>query len=535
MIIGISFLCGCLDYGDAPLPYPTMLSQDGARHDLNETFVCLGAQVDSEDDGLPSLLADGDDNHNYSDEDGVSFPGPLIPGQPMYVEVTAFNPGNLSVWIDLDINGAWDVSEGMFFELNDGSNIITINVPACAQQNSYTYARFRFSSTPNLQPYGYAPDGEVEDYRVYLGEAKKCINGKVINFCKQSGLPLWEIILTNSSGEVNRTTTNDTGYYEFCSLTPGTYTITETVQPSWSASTPWMQEVFLSCNSDQTGQNFTNLRKLCLSGYMKNERDEVLSGLNIEVRNTSGLVGTAKTESSGFWQVCNLLPGNYEVREVLQSNYKPLTPASVNVTLADCVNSSSINFTNQKTYCISGQKLNNVTKQPLEGWTIYVSNSTQSWEAKTNSTGIWEVCGLGGGNYTVCEVNQPDWMQVYPEGCYEIIDLAAIIDNTGPITGLDFYNVPSDLCLSGHKFENRTGEGLGGWTIIVSNDTYDWKIITDDTGFWEKCNLTPDNYTICEVLQPAGPRSHPRAAIMQPWSTIASRTWTSTTTVRAAT
>jgi len=93
-------------------------------------------------------------------------------------------------------------------------------------------------------------------------------------------------------------------------------------------------------------------------------------------------------------------------------------------------------------------------------------------------------------------------MQVHPVGCYEIIDLAAIIDNSGPITGLSFYNVPVDLCLSGHKFHNRTKEGLADWTIVVSNVTDSWKIVTDANGFWQKCNLTQGQYSVCEVFKP---------------------------------
>lgn len=48
------------DFGDAPAPYPTRLAQNGAVHGILQGFH-LGATVDAETDGQPSLGADGDD------------------------------------------------------------------------------------------------------------------------------------------------------------------------------------------------------------------------------------------------------------------------------------------------------------------------------------------------------------------------------------------------------------------------------------------------------------------------------------------
>ncbi len=48
------------DYGDAPSPYPTRIAQNGAVHGILQGFH-LGATVDAETDGQPSLGADGDD------------------------------------------------------------------------------------------------------------------------------------------------------------------------------------------------------------------------------------------------------------------------------------------------------------------------------------------------------------------------------------------------------------------------------------------------------------------------------------------
>src|SRR5262245_31323163 len=59
------------DFGDAPLPYKTLLAEGGAEHvAIGPT---LGASRDTEADGVHSANADGDDNAGLDDEDGVTF------------------------------------------------------------------------------------------------------------------------------------------------------------------------------------------------------------------------------------------------------------------------------------------------------------------------------------------------------------------------------------------------------------------------------------------------------------------------------
>jgi hypothetical protein len=97
------------DFGDAPTGgqfffYPTLLSQNGARHVLN-TNIFLGTRIDTEPDGQPNTTATGDDLNlaTLDDEDGVTF-GSLVAGQNASVQVvcTLLNgfTGRLDAWID---------------------------------------------------------------------------------------------------------------------------------------------------------------------------------------------------------------------------------------------------------------------------------------------------------------------------------------------------------------------------------------------------------------------------------------------------
>ena len=65
------------DYGDAPNSYSTLYSNSGARHSY-DVKIYLGRKIDVEKDGLLSSGANGDDNNNQDDEDGVNLTGSLV-------------------------------------------------------------------------------------------------------------------------------------------------------------------------------------------------------------------------------------------------------------------------------------------------------------------------------------------------------------------------------------------------------------------------------------------------------------------------
>jgi hypothetical protein len=169
-----------LDFGDAPdsltaLGYPTLLINNGARHTIMPG-VLLGTAIDGEPDGQPNANATGDDNAPVGgpdDEDGVFFVSPLIPGQSALIQVQASAPGFLNAWVDFNADTDWiDPGEWIFLNqpLAAGWNPLNFTVPASAVAGRTTFARFRFCTTNAwaVACTNAAPDGEVEDYQVYI-------------------------------------------------------------------------------------------------------------------------------------------------------------------------------------------------------------------------------------------------------------------------------------------------------------------------------------------------------------------------------
>ncbi len=165
-----------LDFGDAPPPYPTLLVVNGAHHFI-VPGVFMGATIDAEPDGQPTIPADGDDIRplgSPNDEDGVVFLTPLVAGFPAQVQVTVSVGGFLDAWIDFEKNGNWTHPLEQIFTslpLPAGTHTLTFNVPTGlggGVTNPVSYARFRFSTNGGLSYVGWAPDGEVEDYQVFI-------------------------------------------------------------------------------------------------------------------------------------------------------------------------------------------------------------------------------------------------------------------------------------------------------------------------------------------------------------------------------
>lgn len=167
-----------LDFGDAPAPYPTLLTNNGARHAYNPE-IFLGASIDVEPDGQPDGAALGDDfNDGSDDEDGVQVVGQWVVGRNADVNVTVSTDGLLNAWMDFNQDGDWaDAGEQIFVKepVIAGLNALSFSVPADAKPGG-TYARYRFTAQDYGISYdGLAPDGEVEDHQArFAKEEERC-------------------------------------------------------------------------------------------------------------------------------------------------------------------------------------------------------------------------------------------------------------------------------------------------------------------------------------------------------------------------
>ncbi|WP_145457738.1 GEVED domain-containing protein [Gimesia panareensis] len=236
------------DYGDAPDSYHTLLASDGPWHDLKGGLT-LGATIDQDVDGQPTPDASGDG----ADDDGIVFLDPQgnptngisITDNTVKIDVIASGEGYLQGWIDFNGNGTWEASEQIFTDqfLTAGSNPLTFDVPHGAGEFviGESFARFRFSTQTGLGVTGYAPDGEVEDYRLELAAARYGTitfdnstydSGDLITITVTDGDLLGagsvDVIVTSTGGDQETVTLTEVGYGTFTGTlasSPGTLVV----------------------------------------------------------------------------------------------------------------------------------------------------------------------------------------------------------------------------------------------------------------------------------------------------------------------
>lgn len=184
------------EYGDLPNAYGSSVVD--AYHE-RPTALRLGSNVDAESVSHPSTNADGDNNSDVNDEDGVTriansgdnpnwTPGISDDGNGGGVEVVVNGPCGsspstycyLRAWIDWNDNGVLEPSEVIITgtTATSGGRITTpgtypryfdVPDPSPACYDGTCYARFRLCGGSNganncSSPTGNSTTGEVEDY-----------------------------------------------------------------------------------------------------------------------------------------------------------------------------------------------------------------------------------------------------------------------------------------------------------------------------------------------------------------------------------
>ncbi|WP_051333749.1 LruC domain-containing protein [Aliagarivorans marinus] len=165
-----------IDFGDAPASYGSLLDDNGARHQLVDGAVRLGQDVDGEADAWQ--YPNSDDNRGLSDdEDGIAFVTGIQAGLDFVVQAQVSGAGYLNGWVDFNRNGVFDDNEQVVTDnwLTEGNHSLLIAAPADAAEGD-SWARFRVSSVTGSGASGGAPDGEVEDYEVYISQSSVSIS-----------------------------------------------------------------------------------------------------------------------------------------------------------------------------------------------------------------------------------------------------------------------------------------------------------------------------------------------------------------------
>ncbi|MFK8114239.1 MAG: GEVED domain-containing protein, partial [Rubripirellula sp.] len=201
------------DFGDAPVGFPVLLADDGARHGVGSLF--LGANVDVEADGQPSAASNADG----IDEDGVFQVTDLIAAggvaSTASLQVQASEAGLLDAWIDFNGDGDWmDAGEQIATSLSvsAGNTVVSFVIPGEAIAGSQA-SRFRLSTAGGLSPTGAAQDGEVEDHLIPImdGQVSPAVDVILPEVAAVVLQDAGELVVRGSNGDLFRIPTDRIG------------------------------------------------------------------------------------------------------------------------------------------------------------------------------------------------------------------------------------------------------------------------------------------------------------------------------------
>ncbi len=241
-----------------------------------------------------------------------------------------------------------------------------------------------------------------------------------------------------------------------CGLTNGSYTVVPS-HPDYNFN-PTSKATTIS-GADRTGINFTATAKnYCIRGTISGG----VAGITVSAGGKSGT-----TASNGTFAVCNLTNGSYTVVPSHPDyNFNPTSKATT-ISGAD---RTGINFTaTAKTYCIRGT---------ISGGVAGITVSAGGKSGTTASTGVFAVCGLTNGSYTV--------VPSHPDYNFNPTSKATTISGADR-TGINFTATAKNYCIRG-----TISGGVAGITVSAGGKSG----TTASNGTFAVCNLTNGSYTV---------------------------------------
>ena len=317
-------------------------------------------------------------------------------------------------------------------------------------------------------------------------------------------------------------------------VTPGTYSVTETVPAGWSKTGDICQDVVVGAG-ETIYCTLTNTKFGSISGMkwedmdgdgIKEAGDNAISGWTIKLdKDADGTTDqTTTTDDNGNYFFGNLLPGTYKVLENTPSPWNVSHPSSgINyynsITLNAGDDLTDYDFGNYKNGQIKGYKWEDIdgdgNKEANEGvptnqWQIKLWKEVNGVPVDQGSsvytdptTGAFNF-GVSPGTYYLSEVDQPGWTQTYPTT--ELI--GPITVTSGSISENNNFGNFKNISITTCKQDDRDGNitttndrtNVKGWTMTLYDDAVQVGTtqLTGLDGCYTWTNLGPGNYSVTE-------------------------------------
>ena len=375
--------------------------------------------------------------------------------------------------------------------------------------------------------------GNFQDINI-SGEVFNDLNGDGMQEPGEPGLADWTVDLFDSSGDLLATTTTDVnGDYSFTDLGPGTYTVTEEIQPGWVQTAPpppGTYTVPAMSGTNVGGLLFGDYQLVTYSGTVYDDLngngvddpgEPGLQGWTVELLEGGNVIATTTSAADGSYSFSDLGYGVYTIEEIMQTGWyqtEPAQPFFYTVTATSGSSQSGLNFGNFQLVNVTGEVYNDLNgngnldpgEPGLQGWTVTLEDQSGNTVATTTSdaNGDYSFDDLFPGTFIVVETLMPGWTQTQPvnPNYYEFTTQSGLNE-----TGLNFGNFETST-FTGTVYNDLNGDGsresgeppLANWTIdlLNSSGTLVATTTSNAAGQYTFANVGSGTYTIEEIVMP---------------------------------
>lgn len=350
----------------------------------------------------------------------------------------------------------------------------------------------------------------------------------------EPGLDGWTITVNGPNGPASAVTGNGawpSGYYEFVNLTPGSYAITEQLQPGWSPTFAPASPILLAAGGSSTDNNFGNFHGPTARGTvfrdldgdgMRDPGEPAVEGRTVEASGVSvpGLktqatsalgefVFTFAPVEAGVWRFsCPDVAGWVRTTPPTPPWHEANVQSGSAVLGLDFGVFLSSSISGMKFDDADGDSLFGPGDSPLEGWLVTLSRDASFYDTvRTGPSGAFSFDSLPSGIYTLAEELPAGWTQLLPGSPAAY----TFINDTGgyAFAPADFGNFRYGT-MSGevyfdlnHNGARDPGEaGMTGIDVLLNGPKTSRTVTSGLNGAWSVPDLLADDLVVTEDVPP---------------------------------
>jgi uncharacterized repeat protein (TIGR01451 family) len=314
--------------------------------------------------------------------------------------------------------------------------------------------------------------------------------------------------------------TDESGYYRFCGIGPGTYVVMEEVRSGWTNTSASYEVVPMTSGLYKTVHDFLNVKYSKIWGYKFEDTNSngVRDAGEFGVENWTIWLWwdgvppiSTTTDASGYYEFAGLMPAPALVWENDDANWTHtnvtwesfVITSGTNRRIHDFGNFENVKICIWKFEDVNGNGRLDEGDRPLPNWNFTITGPAFSTPlvVSTNESGRVCVIITKAGEYNVSEESRQGWVNT--TASYKVVDVTSGI----LLRPLKFGNFElARLVVKKYYDSNVDGHddsepGLDNWPITVQ--PLGVTLYTDTDGYLTLDGLGPGAYVVSEAL-PAG-------------------------------